>query len=290
MKPTGGVRPKTALPASVVSLLASLVFALLSQAEHTRTVRPSFLASGYLTLTILLDVAQARSLWLRPGLGSIAAMFTVALAVKVVMLVLEESSKASLLLQRVRGDGGEEHDEEVKYVALPAETTSGLFSRSLFWWLNSLLYQGFRTVIGMGDLGAIDEKFASDRVLRKAARTWDAANKRGKHALLWAMFAAFKSQFFAAVVPRLCFTGFLFAQPFLINRIIIFVGTPTDERSNSVAGGLIGATILVYVGIAVRQPGPCLGGPRLTSTRSPELYIITSRTSCSHSSGAPWSP
>ena len=55
------------------------------------------------------------------------------------------------------------------------------------------------------------------------------------------------------MIPRLCFTGFIFAQPFLINRIILFVAQPTDESSSNVAAGLIGATVLVYVGIAVRH-------------------------------------
>ena len=176
----GTSRPATAVPAAVVSLLASATLGVLSHAEHTRTVRPSFLASGYLFLTVVLDVAQARSLWLRPsaaGLGAVAALLTVSLAVRVVVLVLEESSKSSLVLRGGRGGRREDGEEEVKYVALTAaapESTSGLFSRSLFWWLNSLLYQGCRSVLGMADLEAIDGKFASDVVLRKAARTWDA--------------------------------------------------------------------------------------------------------------------
>lgn len=62
---------------------------------------------------------------------------------------------------------------------------------------------------------------------------------------------AFKYQFAAGILPRLLFSGFSFAQPFLIESVIRFVGSPTDEWSARVASGLIGATVLIYVGIAV---------------------------------------
>lgn len=55
-----------------------------------------------------------------------------------------------------------------------------------------------------------------------------------------------------AVLPRLCLAALRFAQPFLIQRIIDFVGEPSTKDTNSIAGGLIGATALVYIGMAVR--------------------------------------
>jgi len=55
-----------------------------------------------------------------------------------------------------------------------------------------------------------------------------------------------------AVLPRLCLAGFRFAQPFLIQTIINFVGEPSTEDTGGIAGGLIGATALVYIGMAVR--------------------------------------
>lgn len=55
----------------------------------------------------------------------------------------------------------------------------------------------------------------------------------------------------AVVFPRLCHTGFLFCQPFLLKRIVAFV----DERepSHDSATGLIGATVFVFLGIAVSK-------------------------------------
>lgn len=64
-------------------------------------------------------------------------------------------------------------------------------------------------------------------------------------------FLAYKWQFAAGVIPRLLFSGFTFAQPFLINSIVDFVGEPAEKQSKDVSGGLIGATILIYVGLSV---------------------------------------
>jgi len=63
--------------------------------------------------------------------------------------------------------------------------------------------------------------------------------------------SAFRGAVWAGVLPRLCFTGFSFAQPFLINRVIHFVGEPDNDGRTGVMGGLIGATALKYIGIAV---------------------------------------
>jgi ATP-binding cassette, subfamily C (CFTR/MRP), member 1 len=62
---------------------------------------------------------------------------------------------------------------------------------------------------------------------------------------------AYKSQFAAGIFPRLLFSGFTFAQPFLIQSVIQFVGTPKNEWSARIASGLIGATILIYIGLAI---------------------------------------
>lgn len=56
----------------------------------------------------------------------------------------------------------------------------------------------------------------------------------------------------AAAFPRLCFLGFSFAQPFLINRAILFASSPDAPENRNVGYGLIGAYVLVYVGLAVR--------------------------------------
>lgn len=53
------------------------------------------------------------------------------------------------------------------------------------------------------------------------------------------------------VWPRLCLIGFSFAQPFLIMAAIQHVERPVTTETRNAGYGLIGATFLVYLGIAV---------------------------------------
>jgi ATP-binding cassette subfamily C (CFTR/MRP) protein 1 len=51
--------------------------------------------------------------------------------------------------------------------------------------------------------------------------------------------------------PRLCVTGFTYAQTFLINAAINYLEYPAPLRNVNHAYGLVGATALIYIGIAV---------------------------------------
>lgn len=56
------------------------------------------------------------------------------------------------------------------------------------------------------------------------------------------------------VIPRLALIGFMFGQPFLINRAIHFASVPANEQvenAESIGNGLIAAYVIVYIGIAV---------------------------------------
>lgn len=77
-------------------------------------------------------------------------------------------------------------------------------------------------------------------------------DKSGKYCLAVATFHAFQASFWTAIIPRLCYSGFSFAQPFLIHTIVNSIGTPTPDHPQGVVGSLIGATALIYLGIAVR--------------------------------------
>lgn len=58
-----------------------------------------------------------------------------------------------------------------------------------------------------------------------------------------------------AAIPRFCLIGFKIAQPLLLYRVIDYL-TSTDSTSESVGKALIGATVLVYMGVAVRVTKP----------------------------------
>lgn len=51
------------------------------------------------------------------------------------------------------------------------------------------------------------------------------------------------------ILPRLCLTGFTFSQPFLTTALIQYLSDSTASKNDGY--GLVGASFLVYGGIAV---------------------------------------
>lgn len=198
---TDAVRTRVSIPATVLSLSAVIAVAPLSYLEHHCSVRPSTLLNSYLALSIILDLPQARTFYLIPGGLPFAAVFSAALGVKSALLLLEARDKTSCLME--------------PYQTLPTETTSGILSRSLFLWMNSLFLRGYRKVISFEDLGPIDDRLASS-LHQRLQEVWHQQQKQ--HApwpLLRSLLIALRWSLLSPVPPRLCYCGFLFAQPFL---------------------------------------------------------------------------
>ncbi|KAK0732544.1 putative ABC multidrug transporter [Apiosordaria backusii] len=227
-----------AIVASALSAINAIVLAVLLDVEHRTSVKPSLLVGGYLLISTLLDLAQARSLWLRPRYQGIASVFIVTIITKTGLLILEELPKLP-----------PQHD--LRKEAGP-ESISGAANRSVFGWINALFLRGHRSLIGLTDLPTIPPKFRSSRLLKKIERYWSSHSHKTKHALCYTTFRTFMSQTLWAIPPRLCFSGLKFAQPFLIKRVVEFVGSSPDAVVDAnFVGGLIGATLLVYTGLAI---------------------------------------
>lgn len=84
-------------------------------AEHRYSHSPSTMISLYLSVTILLETASIRSLFLRGGLFAFAIVSVAALAVKLLLLALEEIPK-----------------RELSAPATFRETSSVIWNRSVF--------------------------------------------------------------------------------------------------------------------------------------------------------------
>ncbi|KAI9845011.1 MAG: hypothetical protein M1837_005155 [Sclerophora amabilis] len=154
------------------------------------------------------------------------------------MAILESTEKRSILVP--------------PYKEYPKEATSGTLSRSVFFWLSSLFVNGYKHVLSLGDLFPLDKKLYSERLQNDMQLAWDKVpDQRRANALMYTWLRVHIWQIMAAVIPRLCLIGFTFAQPFLVTRAIELAGSPSTQPNNNVGYGLIGAYILVYVGIAV---------------------------------------
>ncbi|KAF4440396.1 hypothetical protein F53441_12344 [Fusarium austroafricanum] len=222
---------KTAVAEPVLGLVESLALTVLLFVEHRNSRKPSKLIGGYLFITIILDIALVRTFWIR-SLKAIASVFTVSLALKTVLLILEETPKELL---------GE--TEKIR------ETSSGVVNRSFFWWINKLFLQGHRSILEPEDLQSIDSKFDTDHVAPPLEQRWERDSKSSSFSLLKCTILTYKWQLAAGIIPRLLHSGFNFAQPFLTQSVIVFVSK--KQMSIEVSSGLIGATVFIYVGLAI---------------------------------------
>ncbi|KFY61345.1 hypothetical protein V497_03025 [Pseudogymnoascus sp. VKM F-4516 (FW-969)] len=110
---------------------------------------------------------------------------------------------------------------------------------------------GFTSTISIDESPLLDKELLSDSLHDRLQRTWDRSNYSKSHTLAIAIFRCFWAPLLTAVVPRLCLIGFNYSQPFLINRVIVFVGKTRNSSSANNSYGLIGATALIYIGIAI---------------------------------------
>lgn len=146
MRPPGARLSRVSIAAACVSLASSLMSCVLSYAEHVKSPRPSSLLNAFLLVSLLLDAALLRTLWLLPSSimnASIPAVFTVACSLKTALLVLEAWDKSSYL---VAGAG-----------PYAPEVTAGLYARAVFAWVTPLLQTGFRRLLKPVDLFSLDE-------------------------------------------------------------------------------------------------------------------------------------
>ncbi|RLM01585.1 hypothetical protein CFD26_108938 [Aspergillus turcosus] len=204
--------------AAALGLPVSLAMGLLSHAQHMRSVHKDTMAPSRST--------------------AIAGVLTTLVVLKSVVLMTEAVEKRRLL--------------ERKYRHASIESTSGVWNKMLFWWVNPLLWKGSRTILEPNDLQMVAEKLhgvALEKVHPSVLA--EIADRDRKYGLFSALMRAFWLPIVSAGFPRLCLLGFTFAQPFLINQTVTFVSQSVEEGTQNAGYGLIGAFALVYIGLAV---------------------------------------
>jgi ATP-binding cassette subfamily C (CFTR/MRP) protein 1 len=145
------------IPAASLSFVSACVLCILFHYEHTKSFRPSALLSVFLALTMLLDTALCRTLWLRQQDRVLESVFTVGVGVKLLLCILEAMPKS--------------HIKGVAHTPSP-ESLSGPYSRSFYWWLNPLFLNGFKHVLKLKDLFRLEDSMSSEVLSRKMNRAW----------------------------------------------------------------------------------------------------------------------
>ncbi|GAA89080.1 hypothetical protein AKAW_07194 [Aspergillus luchuensis IFO 4308] len=228
---------RTAIPAVAVSLVDALSIAILSTIEHNRSVRPSSLLGIYLLFSSLFDAVQVRTLFIRHYPSSLGALSAATVALKLLLLALEAQNKRSYLKEPL--------------LAIPPESTSGVFARTVFWWLNRLFVIGFRKLLTLEDLFPTDSDLDSGCLKRNIGKAWKKYQSSQTRSLIFATFISLRWAVLRTIFPRLCLIGFSYAQTFFIQRAMEQLHRPDTQSTRNEGYGLIGAAALIYGGIAI---------------------------------------
>ena len=222
---------------AILASIGALALAILSFVEHERSIRPSLIIQFYLSLTLLLDAVRVRTLWLQSYNNAVAAVTTVSFILKLLLVSFEAVQKRNIL--------------HPQWKSTSPEATSGLFSRSVFWWLNGLFRIGFKRSLDMDDLLPLDKHLTCSYLYDRLHTAWANLPHKGQRSLLLLFFGRLKWHLLSAFPPRLGLIAFNFCQPFLIQRAINFSSRSKLEDPDNVGYGLIAAYFIVYTGIAI---------------------------------------
>ncbi|PYI02912.1 ABC multidrug transporter [Aspergillus sclerotiicarbonarius CBS 121057] len=227
------------IASSALKLVSALFMITLSVLDHSRSPRPSVLLNSYLFLTLLLDAAQTRTLFLssddKPEL-TYSSIFSAALALKIGILLLEAQQKSKWVSW-----------DEKKH---SPEETSGIFSLGVFFWLNNLFLMGYRKVLAIEDLYPLDSSFDSDALHEEFSRHMDYSKLKGdKYGLVKVLVRTLKVPLLLPVLPRLARLAFTFSQPLFLEKLLDYLSQP--QLDPDVGYGFIGASMLIYSGLAI---------------------------------------
>ncbi|KAJ9142479.1 Multidrug resistance-associated protein 1 [Pleurostoma richardsiae] len=229
------------ISSSALTFITAICMVAVSFLEHSRSPRPSILLSSYLVLTLLFDVVQTRTLWLAARNNdeiSFSRLTTAAVALKALMTFLESQHKTRWVQWDVKQHSPEE--------------TTGIYGLAAFIWLNSLFLNGYKKLLTLDDLFPLDQNMTSEALQARLANIMEKSTSRGgKFGLAKALAKTLAVPILIPVAPRIAMIGFTFCQPFLIDSVLTYLQQPTSQRDPNVGYGLIGASLLIYSGIAL---------------------------------------
>lgn len=221
--------PVVAIAGAALGIAGAVSFAFLSQLEHSRSVKPSTFICLYLVATALSDAfLSLASPW------KTSTAFGAASGIKILLLVLEAQNKGKLLLPEWKQEG--------------PEVTSGIFSRSFFWWLNSMMVKGHKTRIPISSFYALDRDLQSEQVLNRFLAIWRPKPDASRYSLILPVLWTCRHAVLRCIFPRLMMAVLGLLQPVLLKNVIEYMGRQSNFNEGLL---LVLATAVVYVGYGV---------------------------------------
>jgi hypothetical protein len=154
------LQTSASVPSAALAFVGALAMYPLSYLEHTRSVRPSTLLEVYLLVSLLFNIPQARTLFLRHNEPTaIAAIFVATIGAMLIVWILEARNKTK--------------DLKEPYKEYPPEATHGVWNRTFFLWLNPLLVKGFKKLLSLDDLWQTLPNLSSEKLRDEMQAMWD---------------------------------------------------------------------------------------------------------------------
>jgi ATP-binding cassette subfamily C (CFTR/MRP) protein 1 len=173
-------------------------------------------------------------------MGTDARMFTVTVAFKVLILLLESKNKTAWL-----------HWDPEKH---SPEESSGFFDLGLFTWLTRLFIAGYSSVLSIDNLYSLDESLSSEKMYDQLSAFFGKKSSPGsRYRLATALGKALMGPLLMPVLPRLVLLGFTFSQPFFLASVLSTLAQKGQDDERSDGFGLIGAAAMIYTGIALSR-------------------------------------
>ena len=144
--------------AATLSFMVTIFMGALSYIEHSRSLQPSDLLDLYLFFSVVLDATQARALWLLLSASPLPQVVTVAIVMKVGVLLLESLEKTASVT--------------FNHANRSPEETSSIFNRAFFYWLNNLIVTGYWKVLSQEDLFPLREELTAISLYKKIRIAW----------------------------------------------------------------------------------------------------------------------
>lgn len=235
-----GILREISVSSTAINVISGILILILSNLENSRSLRPSISLCSYFFLTICFDAVRTRTLWLSSLTTDdliISRVTTTGLVLKVLIALLESWHKSRLPTAETKQRSPEE--------------TTGIYGLGAYVWLNKLFLLGYRKNLAIKDLYPLDSKMYAEHLGERLFNTIRESKYQGKKfELIIDVAKSLSAAFLIPIVPRVAMICFSFSQPFLINSILSYLEQASPDRASNVAYGLIGATALIYFGLA----------------------------------------
>ncbi|KAK6082594.1 ABC transporter [Seiridium cupressi] len=222
----------------VASVVAAIGYCILSPLEHKRCIRPSTPILLFLAALLVSDAARWALVTRDDGPNRGFAVAGVATLLDLILLTVESFNKHQILLDRT--------------AALSPEDTAGVLSKSFFWWINSVLAQGYHTILQDDNLPRLDSSLSSTSLRKTSLWVWEQRGKpESSMTLPKVLLKILLRPFLGAILPRLFLAAFRYSQPLLIREAIRFLTAYSTEAGSADGFNIIAAAVIIYGGLAV---------------------------------------